>query len=132
LQKYKNTNKCLVSVVEEFANPFRLETDDYIIFKNFKGIIELNDNKPRKIVINDNYSFFIEDDATNYHKFEKNGDIYVYKFPIVKNYLSFKKNINITFHRISKKETFTEQDEIKPNTNTLYLSKDFKKIRNKI
>ena len=117
-----NTNKCLVSVVEEFSNPFRLETDDYIIFKNVKGIIELNDNKPRKILINDNYSFFIEDDATNYHKFEGNGDIYEYKFPIVKNYLSFEESINIPFHRVSKNETFTEQDEIKPNTNILYLS----------
>ena len=68
-------------------------------------------------MINDFYSFFIEDDATNNHKFEGNGDIYDYKFPIVKNFLPFKKNINIPFHRVSKKETFTEKYEIKPNTN---------------
>lgn len=57
-------------------------------------------------MINDKYSFFIEDDETNNHKFEENGDIYEYKLKIVKNYLPFKKNINIPFHRLSKKETF--------------------------
>lgn len=60
-----------INIIEEFTNPFRLETDDYIIFKNAKCIIELNGKKPRKIVIISNYSFYIEDDAKYYLKFNK-------------------------------------------------------------
>ena len=121
-QDIKNSNKGLVRIVDEFENPLRLENGDLIIFKNVKGMTELNDNKPRKITINDEYSFFIEDDTSNYHKFEGNGDIYEFKNPVKSTYLPFQENIKVPFNRVSQKENFTEQDENKPNTNKLYLS----------
>ena len=121
-QDITNSIRGLVSVLDQFENPFRLETGDYVIFKNVKGMIELNDNRPRKITINDDHSFFIEDDTSNYHKFEGNGDIYEHRKPINKSYLSFKQNIEIPFIRKVKSDNFTEQEENKPNINSFFLS----------
>ena len=120
--KNDDNNKSLVAVVNDFKNPLRLETGDYVIFKNIKGMTELNDNKPRVITINDDKSFYIEDDISKYKKYEGNGDIYEYKSPEKINHLSFQNNIALPFNRSSIKENFVEQDENKPNTNKLYFS----------
>ena len=117
-----NSKKAIITVVNEMDNIFDLDTDDYIIFKNVKGMIELNDNQPRKIeVIGDNI-FTIEEDSTKYGKFEGNGDIYEYKNPLKKEYLSFEENINIPFNRLSSEQNFFDQPENKPRQNLLYLS----------
>ena len=117
-----NSEKGFVTIEDEFDNPFNLDNDDYILFKNVKGMIELNDNKPRKITLVEDNIFSIEDDTLNYHKFEGNGDIYEYKEPIKKQYMTFHESINLPFNRINIKQNFTEQQESKLHKNLFYLS----------
>lgn len=117
-----NDQKGLVSIVDEFNNPFNLDTDDYVVFKNVRGMTELNDNKPRKINIIEDNIFSIDEDTTNYHKFEGNGDIYEYKNPFKKQYMSFKESINLPFNKKKLDENITEQQENKLHKNILYLS----------
>ena len=121
-QNISNNINAIITVVDEIDNPFNLETDDYIIFKNVKGMQELNDNKPRKIEVIDNNNFMINEDTRNYSKFEGNGDIYEIKEQIKKKYISFKEFINQPFNKILEEKNFTEQQENKIHQNKLYLS----------
>ena len=117
-----NSEKGLVTIEYENDNPFNLDTDDYIIFKNVKGMIELNDNKPRKITLLEDNMFSIEDDTLHYHKFGGNGDVYEYKASVKKQYISFQESINLPFNKKKIEDNFTEQQEIKLHKNKLYLS----------
>ena len=126
-QKYlckniENSEKGIITIVNEFDAPFNLSDDDYIIFRNIKGMEELNDNKPRKISIIDENRFSIDENTINYRKFEGNGDVYEYKMPFINKYLSFKESIDLPFNKASKEQTFTEQQEEKKYQNNLYLS----------
>lgn len=117
-----NSQKGIISLVNEFDTIFNLNNGDYVLFKNVKGMTELNDNKPRKINVIDENSFSIDENTTNYQKFEGNGDVYEYKMPYKNKYISFKESINIPFTKLSEEETFTEQQEDKKYQNNLYLS----------
>ena len=126
-QKYlckniENSEKGIITIVNEFDAPFNLNDDDYIIFRNIKGMEELNDNKPRKICVIDENRFSIDENTINYRKFEGNGDVYEYKMPFINKYLSFKESIDLPFNKASKEQTFTEQQEEKKYQNNLYLS----------
>ena len=102
-----------VTIVEESDNNLSLDEGDYILFKNVKGMIELNDNKPRKIISIENNEIYIDENTTNYHKFEGNGDIFEYKLLTKMNYLSFKDSINLPFNKENEDQNFTEQQETK-------------------
>jgi len=117
-----NSEKALITVVDEFDNPFNLDDNDYIIFKNVKGMTELNDNKPRKITLIDDNLFSIEENTVNYHKFEGNGDIIEYKTQVEMEYTSFNENINLPFTKTLLDKNFTDQQETKLHQNLLYLS----------
>jgi len=117
-----NENKSKVTIVEENDNPLCLDEGDFILFKNIKGMNELNDDKPRKIINIEKNVIYIDENTTNYHKFEGNGDIYQYKLLIKKNYISFKDSIKIPFNKKKEEENFTEQQEKKLHENKLYLS----------
>ena len=117
-----NSNKATISIINEFDTSFNLNIGDYVIFKNVLGMKELNDNKPRKIIDIDDNIFSIDENTTNYQKFEGNGDVYEYKMPFINKYLSFKESINIPFIKTSEEQTFTEQEEDKMYQNDLYLS----------
>lgn len=73
---------------------------------------ELNENKPMEITIKDDYSFYINEDTTNNHKFEGNGEIFEYKIPLKKPYLSFKDNTDLPFIRTSIKENFQSKKKV--------------------
>ena len=111
-----------VTIVEESDNNLSLDEGDYILFKNVKGMIELNDNKPRKIISIENNEIYIDENTTNYHKFEGNGDIFEYKLLTKMNYLSFKDSINLPFNKENEDQNFTEQQETKLHENKLYLA----------
>ena len=77
-------------------NPFTLKDGDYVIFKKIKGLEELNDGVPRKIISYTNNSFTIENnykDNLN-KKYENGGIIEEKKMPINKNFASLKANID--------------------------------------
>jgi ubiquitin-activating enzyme E1 len=46
------------------------EDGEYVIFRDVKGMVELNDGKPRKITRVRPYSFDIEEDSSSYGEFE--------------------------------------------------------------
>ena len=117
-----NSEKALITVVDEFDNPFNLDDNDYIIFKNVKGMFELNDNKPRKIKIIDDNLFSIEENTIKYHKFEGNGDVIEYKNPVKMEYTSFNESINLPFKKTLLDKNFTDQQETKLHQNLFYLS----------
>ena len=77
-------------------NSFTLKDGDYVIFKEIKGLEELNDGVPRKIISYTNNSFTIENnhkDNLN-KKYENGGIIEEKKMPINKNFSSLKANID--------------------------------------
>lgn len=117
-----NEEKAKIEIVEEDDNPFNLEEGDYIIVKNVRGMFEINDNKPRIISNIEKHSIYIEENTKNYHKYEGNGDIYEYKNPIKKKYMTFKDSIDLPFNRIDEEQKFTEQPENKLHANKFYLS----------
>lgn len=77
-------------------NVFNLKEDDYVIFKGVKGLEELNDGVPRKIISNTNNSFTIENNNKNdlNKKYKNSGIIEEEKMPITKKFYSFKDNID--------------------------------------
>ena len=122
IKEITNEKNGKVTIEEETDNLLNLDEGDYIIFKNVKGMVELNDNKPRKIINIDDKIISIDEDTTNYHKFDGNGDIYESKLSTKMNYISFKESINLPFNKKEEEQNFTEQPERKLNENKLYLS----------
>ena len=117
-----NEDKGKIILVEERDNNFTLDEGDYILFQNIKGMKELNNNKPRKILNIENNVIYIDENTKNYHKFEGNGDIIEYKFPIKMNYKTYKESIELPFNKTNEGQMFTEQQESKLHENKLYLS----------
>ena len=107
---------------EESNNQFNLTEGDYILFKNVKGMVELNDNKPRKIEKLEDNIIYINDNTKNYHKYEGNGDIYEYKSTTKMNYISYEDSIKLPFKKTEEKQNFTDLQENKLHENKLYLS----------
>ena len=122
IKEITNEKNGKVTIEEESDNQLNLDEGDYIIFKNVKGMVELNDNKPRKILNIDNNIISIDEDTTNYHKFEGNGDIYETKLLTKMNYMSFKESIKLPFNKKEGEQNFTEQQENKLHENKLYLA----------
>jgi ubiquitin-activating enzyme E1 len=77
-------------------NVFNLKEGDYVIFKQVKGLEELNDGVPRKIISHTNNSFTIENNKKNIlnKKYENSGIIEEKKIPTTKKFYSFKTNID--------------------------------------
>ncbi len=122
IKEITNENKSKVTIEEEDDNPLNLDEGDFIIFKNVKGMVELNDNKPRKILSVENKVICIDENTNNYHKFEGNGDLCQYKLLNKMKYLSFKNSIELPFIKEKIEQNFTEQQERKLHENKLYLA----------
>ena len=77
-------------------NTFNLKDGDYVIFKDVKGLEELNDGIPRKILSYTNNSFTIENKNKNNlnSKYINSGIIEEKKLPITKKFTSFKANVD--------------------------------------
>ncbi|KAK7385562.1 hypothetical protein VNO78_31285 [Psophocarpus tetragonolobus] len=66
-----NDNPALVSCVDDERLEF--QDGDLVVFSEVHGMKELNDGKPRKIKNARAYSFTLEDDTSNYGRYEKGG-----------------------------------------------------------
>ena len=75
---------------------FSLKNGDYVIFKDVKGLEELNDDIPKKIISFTHDSFTIENNIKNNknNKYEYGGIIEEIKIPNIMKFSSFKDNIN--------------------------------------
>ncbi|CAJ1970665.1 unnamed protein product [Sphenostylis stenocarpa] len=79
-----NDNPALVSCVDDERLEF--QDGDLVVFSEVHGMRELNDGKPRKIKNARPYSFTLEEDTTNYGRYEKGGIVTQVKQPKVLNF----------------------------------------------
>ncbi|GAU33251.1 hypothetical protein TSUD_333740 [Trifolium subterraneum] len=66
-----NDNPALVSCVDDERLEF--QDGDFVVFSEVHGMKELNDGRPTKIKNVRPYSFTLEEDTTNYGRYEKGG-----------------------------------------------------------
>ncbi|KAF5200511.1 Ubiquitin-activating enzyme e1 [Thalictrum thalictroides] len=76
-----NDNPALVSCVDDERLEF--QDGDLVVFSEVRGMTELNDGKPRKVKNARPYSFFLEEDTTNYGSYERGGIVTQVKQPKV-------------------------------------------------
>ncbi|XP_047182083.1 ubiquitin-activating enzyme E1 1-like [Vigna umbellata] len=79
-----NDNPALVSCVDDERLEF--QDGDLVTFSEVHGMKELNDGKPRRIKNARAYSFTLEEDTTNYGRYEKGGIVTQVKQPKVLNF----------------------------------------------
>ncbi|XP_043724924.1 ubiquitin-activating enzyme E1 2-like isoform X2 [Telopea speciosissima] len=76
-----NDNPALVACVDDERLEF--QDGDLVVFSEVEGMTELNDGKPRKVKNARPYSFYLEDDTTNYGAYVKGGIVAQVKQPKV-------------------------------------------------
>ena len=92
------TNEKNPLVVIENDNNITLKDKDYVIFKNCKGMEEINKIMPKKIKYNGNNSFNVNDlDTTNFGKFIEKGIIYKLKNYKKLEFKSLEESIKFAF-----------------------------------
>ncbi|CAM8952424.1 unnamed protein product [Rhodiola kirilowii] len=79
-----NDNPALVSCVDDERLEF--QDGDLVVFSEVHGMTELNDGKPRRVKNARPYSFFIEDDTTQFSPHIKGGIVTQVKQPKVLNF----------------------------------------------
>ncbi|KAH6837541.1 ubiquitin activating enzyme 2 [Perilla frutescens var. hirtella] len=79
-----NSNAALVTCVDDERLEF--QDGDLVVFSEVRGMTELNDGKPRKIMNAKPYSITIEEDTTNYTQYERGGIVTQVKEPKVLNF----------------------------------------------
>ncbi|KAK7300899.1 hypothetical protein RJT34_11750 [Clitoria ternatea] len=79
-----NDNPALVSCVDDERLEF--QDGDLVVFSEVHGMKELNDGKPRKIKNARAYSFTLEEDTSNYGRYEKGGIVTQVKQPKALNF----------------------------------------------
>ncbi|RZB69845.1 Ubiquitin-activating enzyme E1 2 isoform A [Glycine soja] len=87
-----NDNPALVSCVDDERLEF--QDGDLVVFSEVHGMKELNDGKPRKIKNARAYSFTLEEDTTNYGRYEKGGIVTQVKQPKVLNFKPFREALS--------------------------------------
>ncbi|KAI3819474.1 hypothetical protein L1987_13313 [Smallanthus sonchifolius] len=83
-----NDNPALVTCVDDERLEF--QDGDLVIFSEIHGMTELNDGKPRKVKSCRPYSFFLEEDTTNFGTYVKGGIVTQVKQPKVLNFKPLK------------------------------------------
>ncbi|KAF7816121.1 ubiquitin-activating enzyme E1 1 [Senna tora] len=86
-----NANPALVSCVEDVLLEF--QDQDLVVFSGVRGMKELNDGKPRKIKNARAYLFTLEEDTTNYGKYEKGGIVTQVKQPKVLKFKTLRESL---------------------------------------
>ncbi|KAK2982725.1 hypothetical protein RJ640_025141, partial [Escallonia rubra] len=76
-----NDNPALISCVDDERLEF--EDGDLVVFSEIRGMTELHDGKPRKIISARPYSITLDEDTTNYGIYEKGGIVTQVKQPKV-------------------------------------------------
>ncbi|KAL7001170.1 E1 ubiquitin-activating protein, partial [Sarracenia purpurea var. burkii] len=79
-----NDNPALVSCVDDERLEF--QDGDLVVFSEVRGMIELNDGKPRKIKNARPYSFTLDEDTSNFGTYEKGGIVTLVKQPKLLNF----------------------------------------------
>lgn len=85
-------NPSFVTCIEDERLEF--QDGDFVVFSEVKGMSELNDGKPRKIKNSRPFSFFIEEDTTEFGIYEKGGIVTQVKQPKLLQFKSLKDAIN--------------------------------------
>ncbi|GAA0154784.1 ubiquitin-protein ligase [Lithospermum erythrorhizon] len=83
-----NDNHALVSCVDDERLEF--QDGDLVVFSEIRGMTELNDGKPRKILSARPYSFTLEEDTSNYGTYERGGIVTQVKQPKVLKFKSLR------------------------------------------
>ncbi|MQL80034.1 hypothetical protein Taro_012477 [Colocasia esculenta] len=76
-----NDSPALVTCVDDERLEF--QDNDLVVFSEVEGMIELNDGKPRKVKNSRPYSFYLEEDTTNFGSYVKGGIVTQVKQPKV-------------------------------------------------
>ncbi|KAM7527640.1 hypothetical protein LguiB_031050 [Lonicera macranthoides] len=79
-----NDNPALVSCVDDERLEF--QEGDLVVFSEVRGMTELNDGKPRKIINARPYSITLEEDTTNFGAYERGGIVTQVKQPKTLNF----------------------------------------------
>ncbi|XP_031113064.1 ubiquitin-activating enzyme E1 1 [Ipomoea triloba] len=79
-----NDNPALVSCVDDERLEF--QDGDVVVFSEVRGMTELNDGKPRKILTARPYSFTLEEDTTKFGAYERGGIVTQVKQPKILNF----------------------------------------------
>ncbi|XP_019188627.1 PREDICTED: ubiquitin-activating enzyme E1 1-like isoform X1 [Ipomoea nil] len=79
-----NDNPALVSCVDDERLEF--QDGDLVVFSEIRGMTELNDAKPRKIISARPYSFTLDEDTTKFGVYERGGMVTQVKQPKVLNF----------------------------------------------
>ncbi|KAJ6848143.1 ubiquitin-activating enzyme E1 1-like [Iris pallida] len=74
-----NDNPALVSCVDDERLEF--QDGDLVVFSEVKGMLELNDGKPRKVKNARPYSFMLEEDTTHFGAYDRGGIVTQVKQP---------------------------------------------------
>lgn len=86
-----NDNPALITCVDDERLGF--QDGDLVIFSEIHGMTELNDGKPRKVKSCRPYSFFLEEDTTNFGTYVKGGIVTQVKQSKVLNFKPLKKHL---------------------------------------
>ncbi|RAL42333.1 hypothetical protein DM860_012116 [Cuscuta australis] len=79
-----NDNSALVTCVDDERLEF--QDGDLVVFSEIRGMTELNDGKPRKILATRPYAFTLDEDTTNFGAYERGGIVTQVKQPKVLNF----------------------------------------------
>ncbi|KAL8115155.1 hypothetical protein AgCh_021836 [Apium graveolens] len=83
-----NDSSALVSCVDDERLEF--QDGDLVVFSEVRGMTELNDGKPRKIINARPYSFNLDEDTTEFGLYERGGIVTQVKQPKVLNFKPLK------------------------------------------
>ncbi|XP_002982764.2 ubiquitin-activating enzyme E1 2 [Selaginella moellendorffii] len=86
-----NDNPAVVCCVDDERLEF--QDGDLVLFNEVKGMVELNDGRPRKIKNARPYSFTLEEDTTGYCAYEAGGIVTQVKQPKVLNFKTLEEAI---------------------------------------
>ncbi|GFP97974.1 ubiquitin-activating enzyme e1 2 [Phtheirospermum japonicum] len=86
-----NDNPALLGCVDDERLEF--QDGDLVVFSEIRGMTELNDGKPRKIINARPYSFTLEEDTTTFGRYERGGIVTQVKQPKVLNFKPLKEAI---------------------------------------
>lgn len=86
-----NDNPALISCVDDERLEF--QDGDLVVFSEVQGMTELNDGKPRKISSARPYSFTLDEDTTNFGRYERGGIVTQVKQPKILNFKTLREAI---------------------------------------
>lgn len=111
IEEKKNRYEIYINIKDD--KPFELREGNYVTFKNVKGLENLNDFKPKKILKTTNSSFEIEKDRQYNDKYISDGIVEEAKLPKILKFETFKDNF------IKPNNNYTQIDASKKKSNIL-------------